>query len=282
MADGVVQEKLQQSGRTTPLTMPRAQIERDLVRLGLTPKEAQIYLVALELGPSPVQDFAKQSGVNRATAYVMVESLIERGLMSSVERNGKRLFAAEPPERLKRVVYDEEARITDAKSALDKILPELATLVQAAPERPRVRFYEGIDGLEAMRQDFFGGEKKYELLLISSADDYHRVAALARRLPHAKRVEHTRGFERCIFTSQRPAAELKKIMPSVEHIERHRVPHGEYPLSGEIAVYGDKVAMLSYHGKVMGVLVESPFLAQTATSLFNLAWQTAKQHERFD
>lgn len=282
MADGVTPVQIQKEGRTTPLTMPRAHIERELVRLGLTPKEAQVYLAALELGPSPVQDFSKQSGVNRATAYIIVESLIERGLMSSVERNGRRLFAAEPPERLKRVVYDEETRITDAKSALDKILPELATLVQAAPERPRVRFYEGVDGLEAMRQDFFSGTKKHELLLISSADDYHRVAALARRLPHAKRMEHTRGFERCIFTSRQPAADLKKVLPSVERIERYRVPHNEYPLAGEIAVYGDRVAMLSYHGKVMGVLVESPFLAQTATSLFDLAWQTAKQHERFD
>lgn len=282
MADGVVQIQTQTSGRLSPLAMPRAHIERELVRLGLSPKEAQIYLAALELGPAPVQDFAKQSGVNRATAYVMVESLIERGLMSSVERNGKRLFAAEPPERLARVLKEEEARIIDAKSALEKILPELGVLVQAAPERPRVRFYEGVDGLEAMRQDFFVGETKHELLLISSADDYHRIAALARRLPHAKRMEYARGSERCIFTSQRSVAELKKIIPSVERVERYRVPHGDFPLSGEIAVYGDKLAMLSYHGKVMGVLVESPFLAQTATSLFNLAWETAKQHERFD
>lgn len=262
--------------------MPRAQIEHELVRLGLSGKEAQVYLAALELGPSPVQDFAKQSGVNRATAYVIVESLIERGLMTSVERNGKRLFSAEPPERLAHVVREEEARIRDAKSALDKILPELGVLIQAAPGRPRVRFYEGVEGLEAMRQDFFGGETKHELLLISSADDYHRVAALARRLPHAKKVEHTRGFERCIFTSQRSVAELKKNMPSVERIERYRIPHSQYPLSGEIAVYGEKIAMLSYHGKVMGVLIDSPYLAQTATALFNLAWETAKRHERFD
>lgn len=267
-------------GRTTPLSMPRTQIERELARIGLSDKEARVYLAALEVGPSPIQEFAKQSGVNRATTYVMVESLIERGLMSSVERQGKRVFAPEPPDRLKQLVKQEEDRVRDTRAALDKILPELSVLVQAAPERPRVRFYEGIEGLEAMRADFFGGEKKHELLLISATDDYHRIAGMARRLPHAKRIERTRGFERCIFTSNRSVEELKRSMPMVDRIERYRVPGDKYPLAGEIAVYGEKLGMLSYHGKVMGVLIESAYIAQTAQSLFNLAWETAKRYEK--
>lgn len=268
-------------GKTSSFSISRAQMERELVLLGLSDKEARVYLAALEVGPSPVQEFAKQSGVNRATTYVMVESLVERGLMSSVDRQGKRMFVPEPPERLKQLVKRKEDRAHVARTALEKILPELALLVQESPDRPRVRFYEGVEGLEAMRADFFTGEKKHELLLISAADDYHRIAGMARRLPHAKRIERTRGFERCIFTSKRPAEELKRSLPAVDNIERRRVPEDAYPLSGEIAVYGEKIGMLSYHGKVMGVLVESAPIAQTATSLFNLAWETAKRFERF-
>lgn len=269
-------------GEMTPLSLPRTMVERELVRLGLSPKEAQIYLASLELGPAPVQEIARQAGVNRATAYMCIESLTDRGLMSSIERGKKVLFSAEPPERLKHMLGREEEKISEAREALEKIMPELAVLLQAAPERPRVRFYEGIEGLEAMRADFFATTKKHELILISAADDYHRVVGMARRLPHAKRIERTRGLERCIFTSVRPREELKKMIPPVERIERYRIPEKKYPLAGEIAVYGPKIAMLSYRGKVMGVLVESPYLAQTAASLFNLAWETAKKYEKFD
>lgn len=270
------------AGTTTPLSMSRTLVERELVHLGLMPKEAQVYLASLELGPASVQEISKQSGVNRATAYVTIESLIDNGLMSSIERGAKTLFSAEPPERLKQVVRREEERIRGAREAMDKILPELSVLLSSAPERPRVRFYEGLEGLEAMRADFFNGAKKSEVLLISAADDYHKIVGMARRLPHAKRIEQTRGMERCIFTSKRSSDELKKSMPVVDCIERYRIPEKNYPLAGEIAVSGSKIAMLSYRGKVMGVLVESPFLAQTVTSLFNLAWETAKQHEKFD
>lgn len=266
----------------TPLSIPRAMVERELVRLGLSQKEAQVYLASLELGPAPMQDISKQASVNRATTYLMVETLTERGLMSSIERGAKKLFTAEPPERLKQLVHQEEDRVRGARESLEKILPELSVLLQSAPERPRVRFYEGLEGLEAMRADFFTSSKKQELLLISAADDYHRVVGLARRLPHAKRIERTRGLERCIFTSEKPAEELKKTIPAVDQIERYRIPDDKYPLAGEIAVYGSKIAMLSYRGKVMGVLVESEYLAQTTTSLFNLAWETAKKFEKFD
>ncbi|MBI4133457.1 hypothetical protein HY478_02480 [Candidatus Uhrbacteria bacterium] len=183
---------------------------------------------------------------------------------------------------MKYLVKHEEERTRDAREALEKILPELAVLVQAAPERPRVRFYEGVEGLEAMRDDVFGGTKQYELLVISAADDYHRVAGMARRLPHAKRIERTRGLERCIFTSMRTADELRRLLPLVGNIERYRIPAKRYPLAGEVAVYGQKIAMLSYRGKVMGVLIESSYLAGTMTSLFNLAWETARQYEKVE
>lgn len=262
--------------------MPQEQVQRQLVRLGLSLNEAIVYLAALECGSCPVQTIAKQAGINRPTAYAIIESLIEQGLMNSVERDNRRYFSAEPPERLQHLVRREQARVEEMQNALQKIMPELATLISHAPERPRVRFYEGFEGLEAMRSDFFKDSEKDELLLISAADDYHKIVGLARRLPHAKKIEQARGLERCIFTSSRPVEELKKAMPPVSKVERYRIPKKEYPLAGEITVHGTKVAMLSYQGKVMGVIVESPYLAQTAKSLFKLAWETAKQHEKFD
>ena len=44
----------------------------------LSEKEAAVYLAALQLGWVPVQDIAKLSKVNRATTYVMIESLKKR------------------------------------------------------------------------------------------------------------------------------------------------------------------------------------------------------------
>ncbi|GEM_PF-332102 len=276
------QELKKPSGTTSPFATSRDRVEQELMRIGLGAKEARMYLAALEHGSGTVIALAKRAGFTRSTAYFVIETLIEHGLMTSVERDEKKHFTAEPPSRLELLVTREESRIAEMRAVFQKLMPELAPLLTSSREQPRVRFYEGIEGLEAMRSDFFTAEKKSELLLISAADDYHRIVGLARRLPHAQRMERTRGFERCIFTSARPREELRKTVPPIARVERYRIPEKEYPLAGEIAVYGSKLALLTYRGKVMGVLVESPYLAQTATTLFNLAWETVKRYEKFE
>ena len=71
----------------------------ELKKFGLSEKEARVYLAALELGQASVQDIAKKSAVNRATTYLMIESLEKRGLMYKLIKNKKKLFAADTPER---------------------------------------------------------------------------------------------------------------------------------------------------------------------------------------
>ena len=73
---------------------------KELISLGFAEKEAAVYIAALTLGPSSVQEIAQKSGINRATAYLLIESLIERGLMSSFVKDKKKSFEAEPPDRL--------------------------------------------------------------------------------------------------------------------------------------------------------------------------------------
>ena len=51
---------------------------KKLVNYGLSDKEARIYLALLELEAATVFEAARQSGVNRSSAYVVLESLSRR------------------------------------------------------------------------------------------------------------------------------------------------------------------------------------------------------------
>ena len=86
-------------------------LERDLQEIGLNEKEAKVYLAALELGQSVVQDIAKKAGVNRATTYFVIEGLMKMGLMSSFHKGKKQYFVAADPDRLIRVVEQEKGSI---------------------------------------------------------------------------------------------------------------------------------------------------------------------------
>ena len=66
-------------------------LEQELQKIGLSEKEAKVYLAAMELGQAPVQKIAQKAKVNRATTYVILEGLQKKGVITTVDHEKKRL-----------------------------------------------------------------------------------------------------------------------------------------------------------------------------------------------
>lgn len=246
-------------------------IARELEKLGLSDKEAMVYLASLELGPSPVQVIARKAEVNRATTYVMIENLLQRGLMSTFEKGKKTMYTAEKPERLHRIVHHERAMVDEKESVIKRILPDLEAISDAAGERPKVSFYEGEEGLEAMRETIF--ESKIENLddIISFDDLWHLLPSDSWK-KHNKRLKERKIRGRVIYTAEnlyKPPAEAEGLW------EYRKIPKKQFPIHGELTVYGNRVAMVALRGKLVGVIIESKEMANLVRTLFDLAWRQA-------
>ncbi|MCX6712822.1 MAG: helix-turn-helix domain-containing protein, partial [Candidatus Vogelbacteria bacterium] len=75
-------------------------LEQYLQAIGLSDKEAKVYLANLQLGPSPIQDISRQSGLKRSTVYEIVKTLKDKGLIQTTQHDKKKLFIAEEPANL--------------------------------------------------------------------------------------------------------------------------------------------------------------------------------------
>ncbi len=68
--------------------------------LGFTENEAKIYISLLKTGPQNGYEISKSSGVPRSKIYVLLERLLQRGILTS-SHNGKNvIYKAEPVSRL--------------------------------------------------------------------------------------------------------------------------------------------------------------------------------------
>ena len=85
---------------STPANIQTTIIREKLEKLGFSRKEADVYLALLELGTAIVSDVAKKSQVNRSTAYILLDLLVQRGFVSISEKNKVKLFSITPPENL--------------------------------------------------------------------------------------------------------------------------------------------------------------------------------------
>ena len=56
-------------------------LEKELEKIGLTEKEAAVYLALLKLGPTTALKIARETGIKRPTVYTTLDALKGRGLV---------------------------------------------------------------------------------------------------------------------------------------------------------------------------------------------------------
>lgn len=246
--------------------------ELQLSKLGFSDKESKVYLASLELGPAAVQNIAQKSGVKRATTYVMIESLMDRGLMSSFNKGKKTYFTAESPERLMGLLASEKSAVEAKQSILKNLLPDLLAFSVSLGEKPKIAFFEGIEGLRSIHADILETNDK-TLENIFSLDDVRKVQSSDDDVESFRNVLMKKGVSvRILYSSAQDELMLPRSLKSKWFVKR--IVAEKLPLHGEITLYGNKVAAFSYRGKIFGTIIESKEIAQTIRVLFDLAWQS--------
>lgn len=248
--------------------------ESALKKLGLKDKEAAIYLACLQLGPSAVQPIARRAKVVRATAYVIIESLMEMGLITKYREGKKTLFSAEPPRQLVRLLEKQKEEIDDKQRDLDKILPELQVFMKGSDDKPTVRYFAGREGLRAMRQEMVmytqAGDLWRNFTPIDHLDAVFQRSQIIYQQRVAKKIN-----ARTIFSTRSP--ELKRhILEGAYYSEARFIPPDMFPSSSGMTIFRDRIAIGNFTGNLGGVVVESEAMADMMTRLFDLAWRGAE------
>lgn len=254
----------------------------ELKKIGLSENEAKVYLALLELGSEPAQEVAKKSEVKRATTYVQLEALMKLGLVTSFEkpagRNGggtKTFFRAEDPEHLIKIAEREKKLARERETALDEILPGLSKLYLSSGERPRVRFFEGIEGVKTMLSGTFQIKTNVkEILGVTDLDSALQVFPKLTEEYTPARVKH--GLRSRVIYTGSEGASLSKT--DAEMLRESRfLPKNKFPFSGDMSIYGDEVVISAIKSaKPFGIIIESKEIANSLRAVFELAWQGAE------
>ena len=238
------------------------QFEQQLATLGIDGKLYQAYLAALELGEAPVQQVAKKAGLGRTTAYDLLDKLEKEGLISMVERDGKRHVLAEDP-----VVILQ--RLELKRQVMGDLLPQLRSIYNRAKSKPNIRFYEGEEGIHTVLMDTLTCRSK-QLRGILSMDDLLEIPGQAKFNEYiAERVE--RGIHLRVLRSA--IKDVDRIWPqsSTEMRELRYAPPSVL-LAMTTYIYDDKVAFISSKKENYGMIFQSEELSRLHEALFEGIW----------
>ncbi|MDQ1284509.1 MAG: TrmB protein [Patescibacteria group bacterium] len=248
-------------------------LEKEISKLGLSEKEAKVYLASLELGPSPVQAISLKAKVNRATTYVVIDSLMEMGLMSTYDEGKKTYFAAEQPERFLDYLKSREAEAREKTRILEEKMPELKSLF-AFKDKPIVKYYEGIEGLRSVQNDIAESLKSGDdILIFLPYDDFFNSGLIPKFRDNVKHRVAKKINAKIIYTSRKGRQYDYEKDGRKNLTECLYIDYKDYPTRGGMNIYGDKIFMIDYLGKTGGIVVENRVLANMMKSLFLLCWR---------
>ena len=96
-----------------------SELHKKLTDFGLSEKEAKIYLALLELEAATVSEAAKNSGINRSSAYVVLEALRKKGIVGISDDKKVRRYLAASPETLLRSAITSAQKQEEIKSGIE-------------------------------------------------------------------------------------------------------------------------------------------------------------------
>ncbi|MEK7665885.1 MAG: helix-turn-helix domain-containing protein [Patescibacteria group bacterium] len=245
---------------------------RDLIHMGLSEKEARVYVSALQLGPSPIQDIAEHAQVNRPTTYVLIESLSDRGLISTTQKENKRVFIAEAPDRLLLILQMQRQELENRERKLTELLPKLGAIFKNQWEKPEIRYLDGPMGLNVLRAEF--EQLEGEVVQMIGYDAFASAVDFSATEEHREAMARQFVPTRAIFvTSKQESFDLWG------GFEYRVVSPDAFPFAvkGEITVRADHVYLFSYEkGIPLAIDVRSQVIADTHRALFEMVWKNIK------
>ncbi|MBI2482523.1 MAG: hypothetical protein HYV76_03125 [Candidatus Vogelbacteria bacterium] len=243
------------------------QLENYLQKIGLSDKEAALYVAGLQLGPATIQDLASESGLKRTTIYEIIKGLQEKKLVNQSQNNKKRIFIMEEPENVGLFLKQRE-------SIFKQILPDLEALQNQKTKKPAVRVYEGKLGLEKIYDDML--KKPGEILALAAPKDLISKGMLEflREDWEPRRIAGEIKLRRVNINLTGDHRRDYKIFPKPEEFEEVRyLSVDDYPFTIGIYAYRQKVAFVSYHkDEMFGIVLRSPTVNFTLRSMFEHFW----------
>ncbi len=236
-------------------------IHEALEEAGLNESETQVYVELLKAGPSKVSRIKERTGIHRTTIYDILESLLQKGLVSYTIKDNAKHFRAAHPSRLAELVREKEEKITEA-------IPELAKLANLAKEEIRVEVYTGREGFKFILNDVLKTGRDLAGFGIDERDFVSRFPVLMEQF---FMKEEDAGIHERLLTSEKAGFLFDK------KTTHYRFLPEEYFSPAPTMVYGNKVCIIIWEPLTV-ILIENESLAESYRKSFELLWKIAKKN----
>jgi len=126
---------------------------------GLTEGEIKVYLALTELGSSTTGPILEKCGIARSIIYLILEKLIQKGLVSYIIKDKTKYYQTTDPIKLLEYVEEREKRLEENKKEIENLLPQLRAK-QIMSKTKEAQIFEGFKGIQTAHEFMYSKLKK--------------------------------------------------------------------------------------------------------------------------
>lgn len=248
------------------------QLDSILSSLGLPPSSQKIYRELLEHGETTARLLSEKLNITRPSTYDHLALLVKRGLVVEKEKDNKTYFAPDDVRHVEHALSESIEKLEEQKKMFTTMLPSL--LASGSSESPRIKFYEGKEGLTYIVNDIL----------------WNKGETIYTMWPHEEMLKVLGKDVLIRFNNRRLQAKItiNALWPHASKPEKDYIWSGKDVLTKRrhapkdisfrmgYTIYGDKVSFISSHREVFGFIVQSKDFAELMCSQFKVLWKESK------
>lgn len=234
---------------------------------GLNQTEAKCYRALLTKKQWLASELAKNVNETRTNAYKILDNLVALELAERLKDSKKFRYRAKHPSRLIELAHEIRTKQERAERALELQSQELLEKYVKVNEQAGVRHYQG----EAeLKEIYFDQVKSGEPIYIIRPD-YNMDLYDFDYMTEIRHMARQAGLKRYAITPDREQAPANyKESDPYMLLTRTWLRADEYTAPVEWNAYGNKVAIMSFGNEAVGMIIESPQIAEAFRQLYRL------------
>lgn len=257
----------------------RMNTQNELMKaFGLTANEARVYLHGLTKTLFTPQTIARDEDIPRPTIYHVLQTLIQKGLMTKTKSHRGYAFTATHPTRLPLLLQHEKERFDVRRQSLDVLLPALQKKRAIEQHVEETIHYEGMTGVKLLFEEALYCKKRSWQIIAPSQNILRQVDN--NYADYIYEAQRTRGIElRTLWENK-----MHDTKHSPEEIRRRHIRLMPKAMTGRfsslVILFDDATAIFPPLDESSAILIRSKEIHATFDAIFEGLWELGTPYTR--
>ncbi len=125
-------------------------IEEILTKIGLTDRESRVYLALLGLQQAQTGLICNFTRIASSNIYKILDSLIQKGLVSFRMQNNIKIFMPSPPDYLNELFLEKQRKLEEERVEINELIINLKKKEIKKEPYSNYKYFEGLSGIKSL------------------------------------------------------------------------------------------------------------------------------------